>query len=265
MLAGARPVPVRCASASGRVSVADKAGADALDGPISSHASSRSLSCLKAWCSSSRARWAPRQLLAHAKACSPRIGLALDGGRRTGRRRSPRRDCPRRRTGTRLALADRFAAQRVVARGWANWMTGVVQRTLSSTVPSIRAEFAMQLLPLDRFLRAMRGHAARHRVARRLVAGDDEEEVVREQLDRRQRRIFDRAVRHHADDVLGPGAVRRDSESTRTTRCGRGRASPWRSTRAETRGPVRDDLVGPAEEQFSSARGTPSISRSPRW
>ena len=83
-----------------------------------------------------------------------------------------------------------------------NWITGDVQRTISSTAESRSAGLALQLPPLARVLDEGE-HAARHGVARGLVAGDDEQQVVGEQLEVGQRLAVHRAVRDDAHDVLG--------------------------------------------------------------
>ena len=134
-------------------------------------------------------------------------------------------------------------------------MTGVVQRTISSTAGveehGVRAEF----LPFVGMLEEGE-QAARHRVSRRLVPGDDEEEVVRQELDRRQRRAVQLAVGDETHDVvvrlhsppLGELVeVGKDLEASVPDRF-------FRRVPALELGILgRDDLIRPAEEQLPVA------------
>ena len=65
-----------------------------------------------------------------------------------------------------------------------NWITGDVQRTISSTALSIKRRVTAQLLQLGGVLHQRHDAAARG-VAGGLVAGDDQQEAVREELEGR--------------------------------------------------------------------------------
>ena len=81
------------------------------------------------------------------------------------------------------------------------WLIGLTQRRISSTASGSSSGSVAQLLPLGRVL-AEREQAAADRVARRLVAGLDEQLAVREQLLVGERRAVDRAVDQLAHEVV---------------------------------------------------------------
>ena len=83
------------------------------------------------------------------------------------------------------------------------WITGVCQRMISGTMLVTSAGIVAQLAILVGIL-VQRQQAAGHRVARRVVAADDQQQQVAHELVRPRRQIARRlAVRQHRDQV-GP-------------------------------------------------------------